>query len=189
MMRIYICGPMTGLPEHNCPTFAAATNALVDAGYDVSSPHEIVITKPHGEPTWHDYMRAPWWLSTERAGGSQFQKQKQVTEVTPLVVLDPRDSPVGDLTSLLRDVRDGRDPAWKEESLTWIASEWEKQTAPHRMAEPGWGEKVIAHTAGDPTRREFVRYGDLPYRWSARDACDGFRWDDLLDPRPVGGDS
>lgn len=57
-MRIYICGPMTGLPEHNYPAFAAATGALVDAGYDVSSPHEIVITKPHGEPTWHDYMRA-----------------------------------------------------------------------------------------------------------------------------------
>lgn len=57
-MRLYVSGPMTGLPEHNYPTFAAATNALVDAGYDVSSPHEIVITKPHGEPTWHDYMRA-----------------------------------------------------------------------------------------------------------------------------------
>lgn len=66
---------------------------------------------------------------------------------------------------------------------------WGDHTAPHRMAEPGWGEKVIAHTACDPTRREFVRFGDREYRWSERRDRDGFRWGDLLDPRPVGGDS
>lgn len=47
-MRLYVSGPMTGLPEHNYPTFAAATNALVDVGYDVSSPRGL-IPLPRGE--------------------------------------------------------------------------------------------------------------------------------------------
>lgn len=136
------------------------------------------------------------WLSSAMIpipvldGASRAHEDDHVTDVRPLVVLDPKDFPVPDVAGLLRAVASERIPAsGRELTLLWIADEWEKQTAPPRMDEPGWGEKVIAHTAGDPTRREFVRYGDLPYRWSARDACDGFRWDDLLDPRPVGGDS
>lgn len=56
--RLYVAGPMTGLPEFNYPAFEAATIALVDAGYDVSSPHEVNVTVPHGKPSWLDYMRA-----------------------------------------------------------------------------------------------------------------------------------
>ena len=62
--RGFLARRFPGIPIHpdvqelTADDLAAATGALVDAGYDVSSPHEIVITKPHGEPTWHDYMRA-----------------------------------------------------------------------------------------------------------------------------------
>jgi hypothetical protein len=39
--RVYIAGPMTGIPEHNHPAFKAAWNALTQAGYEAISPHFI----------------------------------------------------------------------------------------------------------------------------------------------------
>jgi len=39
-MRIYIAGPMTGLPEHNYPAFNAAAAAWREAGWDVENPAE-----------------------------------------------------------------------------------------------------------------------------------------------------
>ena len=36
--RIYISGPMTGLPDYNRPAFAVAERQLLDAGYDVFNP-------------------------------------------------------------------------------------------------------------------------------------------------------
>ena len=38
--RIYIAGPMTGLPEHNFPAFHAAADGLREAGWDVVNPAE-----------------------------------------------------------------------------------------------------------------------------------------------------
>ena len=38
--RIYIAGPMTGMPEHNFPAFHAAAERLRDAGWDVVNPAE-----------------------------------------------------------------------------------------------------------------------------------------------------
>ena len=37
-MRVYLAGPMTGLPAHNAPAFDAAERQLCDAGLDVVSP-------------------------------------------------------------------------------------------------------------------------------------------------------
>lgn len=53
MKRIYIAGPMTGIPEFNYPAFNAETKRLRALGYHVENPAE--------NPTcdgWADYMRA-----------------------------------------------------------------------------------------------------------------------------------
>ena len=51
--RIYLSGPMTGLPELNFPYFAAMTATLRDAGHSVTNPAEL---NPDGG-SWNDCMR------------------------------------------------------------------------------------------------------------------------------------
>ncbi|RMQ98466.1 hypothetical protein ALP94_04655 [Pseudomonas savastanoi pv. glycinea] len=53
MKRIYISGPMTGLPEYNFPAFAAEAERLRGLGFDVVNPAEI---NPEGG-TWEECMR------------------------------------------------------------------------------------------------------------------------------------
>ena len=36
--RLYVAGPMTGLPDHNYPAFAEAAARLRAVGYEVESP-------------------------------------------------------------------------------------------------------------------------------------------------------
>ena len=53
-MKIYIAGPMTGLPEFNYPLFNAVAKRLRELGYEVLNPAE------NPEPacgTWAGYMR------------------------------------------------------------------------------------------------------------------------------------
>lgn len=38
--KIYLCGPMSGYPEHNYPAFDKASSLLRKDGYNVFSPHE-----------------------------------------------------------------------------------------------------------------------------------------------------
>lgn len=55
MRRIYIAGPMTGIPEHNYPAFDAAAAKLRAEGYAVTSPAEL-----HGDDvsqSWDWYLR------------------------------------------------------------------------------------------------------------------------------------
>src|SRR5579884_3312460 len=53
--RVYIAGPMTGLPDYNFPAFHAAAKVLRDEGYDVVNPAEIAM---EGDcATWYDCMR------------------------------------------------------------------------------------------------------------------------------------
>ncbi|MEN2672595.1 DUF4406 domain-containing protein [Herbaspirillum huttiense] len=54
MKRIYIAGPMSGLPELNFPAFHAAAAELRAQGYDVVNPAEI-----NADPTagWVACMR------------------------------------------------------------------------------------------------------------------------------------
>lgn len=53
-MKLYVAGPMTGLPEYNLPAFATAAAELGALNYEAVNPGR------HGaDPafTWADYMR------------------------------------------------------------------------------------------------------------------------------------
>jgi len=53
MTKLYIAGPMSGLPEFNYPAFHAADAQLRAAGYETLNP------ATNGEKdSWEDYMRA-----------------------------------------------------------------------------------------------------------------------------------
>lgn len=54
-MRLYICGPMTGLPEFNFPAFNVAALRLNHAGYETTNPADNGAAEPG--LTWGDYMR------------------------------------------------------------------------------------------------------------------------------------
>lgn len=52
--RVYIAGPMTGLPEYNYPAFNAAARRLRALGFEVENPAENPDPKCG---TWLGYMR------------------------------------------------------------------------------------------------------------------------------------
>lgn len=54
MPRLYLAGPMSGLPDDNYPAFHAAAKALRELGHEVLNPAENP-TPPCG--TWLGYMR------------------------------------------------------------------------------------------------------------------------------------
>ena len=53
-MRLYIAGPMTGIPDLNFPLFHAAAARLRALGFDIVNPAENR-APPSG--LWQDYMR------------------------------------------------------------------------------------------------------------------------------------
>jgi len=55
-MKVYIAGPMTGLPDYNYPAFFAAEKALRELGYETINPART--EGREGCKTWLDYMRA-----------------------------------------------------------------------------------------------------------------------------------
>lgn len=55
MMRVYIAGQMTGLPELNFPAFHAAAEKLRAFGFHAVNPAEI---NPDHSADWSDCMRA-----------------------------------------------------------------------------------------------------------------------------------
>jgi hypothetical protein len=54
MIRVYLAGPMTGLPEFNFPAFNRAAASLRASGYFVINPVEI---DSDTTGKWEDYMR------------------------------------------------------------------------------------------------------------------------------------
>ena len=93
-MRIYLAGPMSGLPEYNRPAFDAAMVHLEILGYNTINPAQIQL--PPGEDTWQEYMRVttrsltfchgvallPGW---EKSTGAQIERRW--AEAVGLVVL------------------------------------------------------------------------------------------------------
>ncbi|MFD9893355.1 DUF4406 domain-containing protein [Amycolatopsis sp. NPDC059027] len=53
-MKVYVSGPMTGLPGHNFPAFRAVAAELRAAGYTVEDPSEKGVIEGW---TWEDYLR------------------------------------------------------------------------------------------------------------------------------------
>lgn len=54
-MKLYVAGPMSGLPRFNYPVFDLVTNALRSRGYEVVSPAETELD--HETATYDDFMR------------------------------------------------------------------------------------------------------------------------------------
>lgn len=57
--RIYVAGPMTGIPEYNYPAFLRAAQRLRDKGFAVLSPLDVdkEIVPGASKPAWEWYMR------------------------------------------------------------------------------------------------------------------------------------
>lgn len=55
-MRVYVAGPMTGLPEFNYPAFFAASDALSALGHEPINPART--ESRESCKTWLDFMRA-----------------------------------------------------------------------------------------------------------------------------------
>lgn len=53
-MKLYIAGPMTGLPKYNFPAFNAAAAHLRGMGHEVVNPAELPAPD---DPTWENYLR------------------------------------------------------------------------------------------------------------------------------------
>lgn len=53
-MRLYLSGPMNGLPQHNFPAFEKARALLRSVGYEVVCPAEL---GRHDGWAWEDYLR------------------------------------------------------------------------------------------------------------------------------------
>lgn len=54
MTRLYISGPMSGLPDFNFPAFRVAATKLREAGYEVEDPAEKGVIDGW---EWIDYLR------------------------------------------------------------------------------------------------------------------------------------
>lgn len=54
-MRVYVSGPMTGIPDLNRPAFRAAEQSLRDAGYEVVSPVDNGLSD---DQPWAEHLRA-----------------------------------------------------------------------------------------------------------------------------------
>lgn len=55
-MKVYISGPITGMPDFNRKAFAEAESYIMSSGHDAINPHKV---SPYREDwTWADYMRA-----------------------------------------------------------------------------------------------------------------------------------
>lgn len=61
-MKVYISGPMTGLPDYNFPAFNAAADALRADGFEVENPADKGVIDGW---TWTDYLRLDLRIITE----------------------------------------------------------------------------------------------------------------------------
>jgi hypothetical protein len=59
-MKVYLSGPMSGLPDENFPAFNTAAKNLRASGYEVINPAEFDtdVTGLEGLARWQKYLRA-----------------------------------------------------------------------------------------------------------------------------------
>lgn len=101
-VRVYIAGPMSGLPEFNYPSFHAAEEWLIARGYVVENPARPGQVEGWG---WLDYMR--------RAIG------QLITCDTVLMLDGWQDSPGARIEERL--ARELRMPIWTQRSIGLVA--------------------------------------------------------------------
>jgi hypothetical protein len=72
MAQVYLCGPITGLPDNNKPAFLDAQRKLVAIGFTVFNPHNLcedIVANHHGtsEELWQACMKRdiPWMLKCD----------------------------------------------------------------------------------------------------------------------------
>ena len=134
--RVYVAGPMSGMPGHNFPAFNAAADSLRAQGWHVENPAE------HGEvdgATWADYMHCdvamlascsalhllPGWTKSRGATleaymaaalGMQFQYAEGAEPALPAAV---HEAVAGVLVELRRAL--AKFPTWPTDPLHAIA--------------------------------------------------------------------
>lgn len=104
--RIYLAGPMTGMPEYNYPAFHAEAARLRAVGYHVENPAE---NSP--QPDWDSYMRQalrqmlgcdliallPGWQGSRGAvleRSVALQVGLPIVEVDQLPTIEPEEQPL-----------------------------------------------------------------------------------------------
>ena len=124
------------------------------------------------------------WVSTRTVDGSYFHADYDVTDVRPLVVLDPSEAnPVATRDLVLAHLVE---TLKRSDHLGnhGFADQIEAQTKPARIPEPGlWGVVEAGHKHLCGRRATFVRTGG---RWFDTSwVADYAEWDDLVDPALV----
>ena len=146
---------------------------------DVSIGESAVLLRRNGE----------WWATlTASAAPQRFYRDDQLSNVRPAVVLDP--AGLDGAADWIKDGMSWCDFTWNpelREALDGLVSAITPAIEKPRMPEPGWGEKVTAHTEPKPNRRRFLCVRD--HRAGGRVWADEggvpYRWYELIDPEPA----
>lgn len=56
-LTVYLCGPITGLPNLNREAFEEAERTLTEKGYNVINPHKIPEHVGAKDQSWQGYMK------------------------------------------------------------------------------------------------------------------------------------
>ena len=156
-MRIYIAGPMTGMPEHNFPAFHSAAQRLRRAGWDVVNPAENFSGRT--DLPRADYMRAdvaalvecdaiallPGWEDSRGAKVEYLLAREMGLKTIDVATLAPL---IGapDARVELTGVCDGSPPS-SEGTTESILDEAKGLTAGSRQADYGHPRDDFARTA------------------------------------------
>ena len=156
-MRIYIAGPMTGMPEHNFPAFHSAAQCLRRAGWDVVNPAENFGGRT--DLPRADYMRAdvaalvecdavallPGWQESRGAKAEYLLAREMGLKTIDVATLAPL---IGapDARVELTGVCDGSPPS-SEGTTESILDEAKGLTAGSRQADYGHPRDDFARTA------------------------------------------